>query len=157
MGPTSDGLTAAGAHHDTYADLRDLPKVHIRTYSVQFLASTTHVPEVALEPMGPFLDLVLRRHMLPDPEHLKQALRQPKLMKKDIEKGLGKKRKNLDVDEMGDLRGRIHVGKHDISGLKGIKGKKMKGLRGEGRSRGWEEAEGDTDKEKPWPKKQKSL
>jgi hypothetical protein len=30
---------------------------------------------------------------------------------------------------MGDLRGKIHVGKQDLASLKGIRGRKMKGLR----------------------------
>jgi ribosome production factor 2 len=77
--------------------------------------------------MGPHLDLVLRRHQAPDPELLKQALRRPKLKKTDVEKGLGKKKKNMEVDEMGDLRGRVHVGKQDLGKLQT---RKMKGLKG---------------------------
>ncbi|KAF7370704.1 Brix domain-containing protein [Mycena sanguinolenta] len=56
-------------------------------------------------PMGPSLDMRLRRHTPPDPELLKLAMKTPKLKKADIEKGLGKKRKNIETDEMGDLRG----------------------------------------------------
>jgi ribosome production factor 2 len=77
--------------------------------------------------MGPNLDLTLRRHQTADPELLKEAMKRPKLKKADIEQGLGKKRKNLEVDEMGDLRGRIHVGKQDLSKLQT---RKMKGLKG---------------------------
>jgi len=53
-------------------------------------------------------------------------MKRPKLKKQDIEQGLGKKKKNLDVDEMGDLRGRLHVGKQDLSKLQT---RKMKGLK----------------------------
>ena len=77
--------------------------------------------------MGPHLDLVLRRHQEPDPELLKQALKSPKLKKTDVEKGLGKKKKNMEVDDMGDLRGRVHVGKQDLGKLQT---RKMKGLKG---------------------------
>jgi ribosome production factor 2 len=77
--------------------------------------------------MGPSLDMRLRRHTPPDPELLKLALKTPKLKKTDIEKGLGKKRKNIEVDEMGDLRGQIHVGKQDLGKLQT---RKMKGLKG---------------------------
>jgi ribosome production factor 2 len=77
--------------------------------------------------MGPHLDLVLRRHQAPDPELLKQAMKRPKLKKSDTEKGLGKKKKNMEVDEMGDLRGRVHVGKQDLGKLQT---RKMKGLKG---------------------------
>ncbi|PFH49830.1 hypothetical protein AMATHDRAFT_81168 [Amanita thiersii Skay4041] len=104
----------------------ELPTVHIRTYMVKMLASGTRIPRVELTPMGPFLDVSLRRHQPPDPEMLKQAMKRPKLKKQDVEKGLGKKRKNVEVDEMGDLRGRIHVGTQDLSKLQT---RKMKGLK----------------------------
>ena len=70
--------------------------------------------------------MTLRRHTEADPEMLKQAMKRPKLKKQEVEKGLGKKRKNLEVDEMGDLRGRIHVGKQDLGKLQT---RKMKGLK----------------------------
>lgn len=119
---TTLGATDASTSSDTAA----LPKVHIRAYTIRLLASGTRVPRVELTPMGPSLDLSLRRHRDADPEILKQALRRPKLKKLDVEKGLGKKRKNLEVDEMGDLRGRIHVAKQDLSKLQT---RKMKGLK----------------------------
>ncbi|KAJ6493668.1 Brix domain-containing protein [Mycena vitilis] len=108
-------------------DLSTLPTIHLRTYTTRLLASGTRVPRVELTPMGPSLDMKLRRHTPADPELLKQAMRTPKLKKTDVEKGLGKKRKNLEVDEMGDLRGRVHVGKQDLGKLQT---RKMKGLKG---------------------------
>ena len=133
LGPTPPSLNAATstlqASSSTAApseDLSSLPKVHIRAYTIRLLASGTRVPRVELTPMGPSMDLRLRRHTEPDPEMLKQAMRRPKLRKQDVEKGLGKKRKNLEVDEMGDLRGRIHVGKQDLGKLQT---RKMKGLK----------------------------
>ena len=84
------------------------------------------MPRVELTPMGPSLDIRLRRHTAADPEMMKQALRRPKLRKQEVEKGLGKRRKNMEVDEMGDLRGRIHVGKQDLGKLQT---RKMKGLK----------------------------
>jgi ribosome production factor 2 len=79
--------------------------------------------------MGPSLDLSLRRHLPPDPVLLKHSLRRPKLKKTEVEKGLGRKRKNVEVDEMGDLRGRVHVGKQDLGRLQT---RKMKGLKSGG-------------------------
>ncbi len=76
--------------------------------------------------MGPSLDLSLRRHQAADAELLKQAMKRPKLKKTDVEKGLGKKKKNMEVDEMGDLRGRVHVGNQDLTKLQT---RKMKGLK----------------------------
>jgi ribosome production factor 2 len=109
-----------------------LPKIHIRGYTIKLLASGSRVPRVELVPMGPSLDLYMRRHTDPDPVLWKEALRRPKVTKKDVESGLGKKRKNLEVDEMGDLRGRIHVGKQNLDKLQT---RKMKGLK-DGETRG---------------------
>jgi ribosome production factor 2 len=107
-------------------DPKNLPKIHLRTYTVRLLSSGTRIPRVELEPMGPFLDLTVRRHQRADPEMWKVAMKRPRLKKQDVEKGLGKKKKNLEVDEMGDLRGRLHVAKQDLGRLQT---RKMKGLK----------------------------
>ncbi|KAI0259949.1 Brix-domain-containing protein [Gloeopeniophorella convolvens] len=103
-----------------------LPTVHIRGYTLKLLASGQRVPRVELVPMGPSLDLTLRRHKEADPELWKAAMRRPKLKKQDVEKGLGKKRKNVEVDAMGDVRGRLHVARQDLDKLQT---RKMKGLK----------------------------
>ncbi|KAF8216383.1 Brix domain-containing protein [Mycena galopus ATCC 62051] len=121
MYPNLDSAKAADP------DLASLPTVHLRTYTTRLLASGTKTPRVELTPMGPSLDMRLRRHTPPDAELLKLALKGPKLKKGDVEKGLGKKRKNIETDEMGDLRGQIHVGKQDLGRLQT---RKMKGLKG---------------------------
>jgi ribosome production factor 2 len=125
--PTPSTLTSTTTTMPPNTSAPSLPKVHIRTYTTRLLSSGTRIPRVELTPMGPHLDLVLRRHQEPDPELLKQAMRRPKLKKTDIERGLGKKKKNLEVDDMGDLRGRVHVGKQDLGKLQT---RKMKGLKG---------------------------
>lgn len=125
LSPTPPSLTTTSALTEE-EDLSILPTVHIRTYTVRLLASGNRTPRVELTPMGPFLDLRLRRHQAADPEMLKQAMKRPKLKKQDVEKGLGKKRKNIEVDEMGDVRGRVHVGKQELGKLQV---RKMKGLK----------------------------
>ncbi|KAF9485671.1 Brix-domain-containing protein [Pholiota conissans] len=131
-GPTPAALNNATAiayasrPTSTPEDTSHFPKVHVRTYTIKLLASGTRIPRVELTPMGPSLDLVLRRHQAADPELLKQAMKRPKVKKTDMEKGLGKKKKNMEVDEMGDLRGRVHVGKQDLGKLQT---RKMKGLK----------------------------
>ncbi|TFY52629.1 hypothetical protein EVG20_g10471 [Dentipellis fragilis] len=132
LGPTPPSLNVATADADS---TKDLPPVHIRAYTTRLLASGVRIPRVELTPMGPSLDLTLRRHQAADPEMWKLAMKRPKLRKQDVEKGLGKKRKNLAVDEMGDLRGRVHVAKQDLSRLQT---RKMKGLK-----KGFGEEEGD--------------
>ncbi|KAF9528709.1 Brix domain-containing protein [Crepidotus variabilis] len=111
----------------TQDDTASLPKVHVRTYTIKLLASGTRIPRVELVPMGPSLDLVMRRHQPADSELWKQAMKRPKLKKTEVERGLGKKKKNLEVDDMGDLRGRVHIAKQD---LKKLQTRKMKGLKG---------------------------
>lgn len=129
LGPTPSNLTTATMDDDSKETLAILPPIHIRTFTVQLMKSGTRIPRVQLTPMGPHLDLVLRRHIDPDPDMLKAALKRPKLEKDDVEKGLGKKRKNIETDEMGDLRGQIHLGKQDLSQLQV---RKMKGLKEDG-------------------------
>ena len=70
-------------------------------------------------------------------------MRRPKLKKSDVEKGLGRKKKNMEVDEMGDLRGRVHVGKQDLGKLQT---RKMKGLKG-GDGDGEEDSNEDSDED----------
>ena len=66
--------------------------------------------------------------MQPDPVLLAASLKRPKLAKKDIESGLGDKKKmrNKQVDDMGDLRGRIHIAKQDLSKLQTRKVRALK-------------------------------
>jgi len=134
LGPTPPNVTTATTSMDDPSSdskeyLATLPPIHIRTFTVQLKKSGTRVPRVQLTPMGPHLDLVLGRHTNPDPEMFKAALKRPKLEKDDVEKGLGKKRKNIETDDMGDLRGQIHLGKQDLSQLQV---RKMKGLKEDG-------------------------
>jgi len=124
LSPTPPSLTSASED-----DTQTLPKVHLRTYFIKTAPSGTRTPAVSLLPMGPHLDLALRRHVPPSSNAhlLTLAMRRPKLKKTDAEKGLGKRKKNVEVDEMGDVRGRIHLGKQDLAGLKG---RRVKALRG---------------------------
>lgn len=121
LGPTPALLTTTSTDNQSTSDSREvlatLPPVHIRTFTVQMLKSGTRVPKVQLTPMGPHFDLVLRRHQSPDETMLKAALKRSKMEKSDVEKGLGKKRKNIEVDDMGDVKGQLHLGKQDLSTL----------------------------------------
>jgi len=105
-----------------------LPAIHVRTYTFNMLPSGVKTPRVELTPMGPHFDLALRRNREADDDMMKAALKKPRIAKKDVESGLGKKRKNLEVDEMGDLRGRVHVGRQSLDKLQR---KKVKALRGD--------------------------
>lgn len=124
LAPTPPNLNLENAEDDTTTT--PLPMIHLRCYTVRLLASGVRTPRAELVPMGPSLDMTLRRHEAADEELLKRAMKQPKLKKQDIEKGLGKKEKNMEVDEMGDVRARIHVTKQNLDKLQT---RKMKGLK----------------------------
>jgi ribosome production factor 2 len=153
VAPSSEKL--ASVTDDTQNE-GPLPTVHIRGYAVKLLASGQRVPRVELVPMGPSLDLSLRRHQPADAELWKVAMRRPKLKKQDVEKGLGKKRKNLEVDEMGDLRGRVHVGKQDLAKLQTRKMKGLKSALGEDDDASESEGEGEGTGTRP-ARRQKTL
>jgi len=116
----------AGPTTGSLEDGAPLPKVHIRVYTIKLLASGSKVPRVQLTEMGPSLDLTIRRTQAADPDVLKLAMKRPKIAKKDVESGLGKKRKNIETDAMGDKVGRIHIGKQDLSKLETRKMKSLK-------------------------------
>lgn len=124
LNTTATDFTAPNSLNATLS--ASLPKVHLRVYTIKFLRSGTRIPRVELTLMGPSVDFVLRRNQEADPDMLKEALKKPKLKKSDVEKGLGKKRKNKETDEMGDLRGQIHIGKQNLDKLQT---RKMKGLK----------------------------
>ncbi|CAE6437253.1 unnamed protein product [Rhizoctonia solani] len=123
--PAPPSLTTTTTSTQTSPPI-ELPTVHIRTYTTRLLASGVRIPRVELTPMGPSLDLVLRRHQEADPAVWAMAMKRPKMKKKDVESGLGKKRKNIEVDEMGDMRGRVHIARQDLGKLQT---RKMKGLK----------------------------
>lgn len=112
--------------------LLQLP-VHIRAYTLSLQTSSppSKVPYVNLVPMGPSIDMKLRRHIAADPVLLANSLKRPKLAKKDVESGLGDKKKmrNKEVDQMGDLRGKVHVPKQDLTTIRrtGVGKKALKG------------------------------
>ena len=98
----------------------DLPPLHFRVYSIQLLKSGTKTPRVELVEMGPSMDLTLRRSLEADDQLSKEAYKVPKPI------NVPKKRKNIEVDEMGDKVGRIHMEKQDLSKLQTRKVKALK-------------------------------
>ncbi|KAH7890197.1 Brix domain-containing protein [Phlebopus sp. FC_14] len=137
--PVSMDVTPLGTD-----DTKNLPKVHLRTYTVKLVPSGTRVPRVELTEMGPLIDFSLRRYQEADPEMWKAAMKRPKMKKQDVEKGLGKRKKNVEVDEMGDVRGRVHIAKQDLGKLQT---RKMKGLNAGPREVGGDAEESDEEEE----------
>ena len=95
------------------------PEVKLRFYLLKTLRSGQKLPRVEVEEMGPRMDLRLGREQFPDADMLKDALKNPKGAEP-------RTKKNIDMDNMGDKTGKIHVGKQDFSDLQT---RKMKGLK----------------------------
>ncbi|GAA5906205.1 hypothetical protein JCM8208_000662 [Rhodotorula glutinis] len=106
-----------------YDEDKTLPLVHFRTYTVHFMRSGLPQPRVELAPHGPHFSFSMRRTQAPTAEVWKQAMK-----KKEKKSSNGpKKSKNLDIDEMGNKIGHIHVGRQDLDKLQA---RKFKGLKG---------------------------
>jgi ribosome production factor 2 len=88
-----------------------ISRVHICTYTARLPSSVTWIPRVELMPMGPYLYPSLRRH-----QSAHSGL-WTVIMKRDLDKGVWEKRKNTKVDEVGDLRGKVHIGLQDLGKL----------------------------------------
>ncbi|KAF2750935.1 Brix-domain-containing protein [Sporormia fimetaria CBS 119925] len=95
------------------------PKIHLRSYLIKTKRSGQKLPRVEVEEMGPRMDFTVGRERFPDPEMLKDALKKPKGTE-------AKTKKNIDMDNMGDKIGKVHVGKQDFNTLQT---RKMKGLK----------------------------
>ena len=98
--------------------------IHVRWYKIRTKKSGhPKLPRVEVDEVGPqFFDFKIGRIQEADPEMWKEA------MKKGVRPNeAGKKRKNIDMDEMGDKVGRVHLGKQDLVTLQT---RKMKGLKG---------------------------
>ena len=89
--------------------------VYIRNYSLQYPLSGIPVGEapknIQLTPMGPHLDLELRRSRMAPSDLWKKAIKQPAALRP-------KKVKNESTNVFGESVGRIHVGKQDLDAMK---------------------------------------
>ncbi|KAG9283961.1 hypothetical protein G9A89_005468 [Geosiphon pyriformis] len=93
--------------------------IYFRVYTVQTKKSGQRTPRIELEEMGPSFDFRMRRTKFAKDEVYKAATRVPRELKP-------KKIKNIDLNEIGDRVGRIHLGRQDLSKLQT---RKMKGLK----------------------------
>lgn len=109
------------------------PTVHFRHYGVGLKKSSSALPRVELDEVGPRLDLTLRRRKGASDELVKESLRQPRQTTKTIFQ------KNIERNAMGDRTGRVHMQKQDLSNLNIAR---LKGLKKRKRT---DEADGITD------------
>lgn len=117
-GDKVDKIALKGLDHVMVCTVAD-SNVYIRHYAITFKKSGTKVPNVELTPMGPHIDLVLRRTRLASADLWKLALKQPKGLKPT-------KVKNISHNSMGDKEGRLHLARQDLSSMKV---KRVKALR----------------------------
>jgi ribosome production factor 2 len=118
-----DKISLRGLDHVISCSIAD-GTIFIRGYGMEFLKSGTKIPDVELVPMGPFMDLSLRRTQLPSDDLWKAATRKPRT--------LAKKVKNIERDIMGDKVGRIHMRKQNLDKMGG---KRVTALRAGGDQR----------------------
>jgi ribosome production factor 2 len=97
-------------------------RVYCRVYTVSYKRSGTRIPDVELLPMGPFLDLSVRRSHLAAADMWNAANKQAKNV------NVAKKVKNITHNSIGDKVGTIHMSKQKLGGMI-TKGRKMKVLR----------------------------
>jgi ribosome production factor 2 len=113
-------VTAINSSSEQSSDFRAMPGIiYFRVYTIQLKKSGERTPRVELEEMGPSYNFKIRRFKFANDDVYKLAVKVPKIDKQ-------KKSKNVDVNEMGDTIGRIHLGKQDLSKLQT---RKMKGLK----------------------------
>ena len=115
-------ISLKGLDHVLGWTILDDGKLYFRAYSIAFKKSGTKIPDVELEPMGPFMTLTLRRHQLPSNDMWNMSLKQAKNVL------IPKKQKSITRNNMGDKVGRVHMTKQKLDGII-TKGKKMKALR----------------------------
>lgn len=107
-----EALNLAGVDHIIVFTLNGESKVSFRHYAVNLLvAADSTLPKVGLTEAGPRFDLEIRRVQMASDEHMRAA------MKKAKDPKAVRKVKNVSRDELGDKKGRIHVGRQDLTGL----------------------------------------
>lgn len=103
--------------------LTSLPLIHFRVYIPKLFKSGQKEPRIELEECGPRFDFKLKRNLVPLEDLWTRACKR-RTSTADPKKK--KRLRNVDIDEMGDKVGRIHVGRQDLEKLQS---RKIKGLK----------------------------
>jgi ribosome production factor 2 len=127
--PASASSTSAAAATAT-ATAAGPARALLRVYTVHLKRSAGRVPRVELAPMGPSLDLSIRRVTPPAPDLERAATRVPKqcvgFRPRALDltlnafaacRVLGHKTKNVSTDSFGETHGQIHMERQDFSKL----------------------------------------
>jgi len=97
------------------------PVIHLRWYKIRTKKSGQKLPRVELDQVGPKFDFRVGRIQEAEESVMKEAMKQGKRPNE-----LGKAKKNIGMDSVGDKIGRVHLGRQDLGVLQT---RKMKGLK----------------------------
>lgn len=97
----------------------DLPLLHFRVYKLKTFKTSSRLPRVELEEIGPRIDFKIGRRVSPLPELEKMAFKKAKNLEPKV-------KKNIKTDYDGDMVAQIHVGQQNLDKLQT---RKMKGLK----------------------------
>lgn len=114
-----DTLRLQGLEHVISFTVGDDLTVHMRSYKILLKKSGQKTPRIELEEIGPSVDFSLRRIKMASKDLYKNALKKPAPLKVTP-------KKNVTRDELGNVHGRVHVGKQDVTR---VQTRKMKGLK----------------------------
>ena len=119
------------------------PMIHMRVYRLTTKNSGQKLPRIETEEIGPRISFRVGRVQEADEKLMSEALKKPKQLEP-------KRKKNVDMDEIGDKIGRVHVGKQNLSQMQT---RKMKGLKRPRDENGKEVAESGLEIEEGGPVK----
>jgi ribosome production factor 2 len=128
-----DKISLHGVDHVISCAIHE-DKIYIRPYFVNYQRSSAAAPSLSLQPMGPFLDLTLRRSQPAAEDLWKLACRKPKLPNQ------APKVKNIVRNDLGDKVARVHMKRQNFDSLGG---RRMNALR---KKRSFEGEENDNKK-----------
>lgn len=114
-----DTIRLQGIEHVISFTIADDMTIYMRSYKILLRKSGQKTPRVELEEIGPAINFTIRRTKIASKDLYKAAIRKPAPLKVT-------KKKNVTRDELGNVRGRVHVGRQDVTRLQT---RKMKGLK----------------------------
>lgn len=120
-GTKLDKISLKSLDHVIGWTILDDNKIYCRVYNIQYFKSGSRVPNIELFPMGPFMNITIRRTQLATNDMWNEANKQAK------NNLIIKKVKNINRTNLGEKIGVVHMTKQKLSGFI-TKGKKMKAL-----------------------------
>jgi len=118
-GPEVTNIRLAGVEHALQFTAVG-SKVFMRSYRILLNKSSSRIPRVELEEIGPRIDWVVRRSQLASDDLYKEACKQVANVRKQ------KKIKNMSEDVFGTKHAKIHI---DAQQIKTVQTRKFKGLK----------------------------